>query len=203
MAAAHVTDFFLALCERTDNSIDVELDGLAVGEALGIHAPTVFAHVNELKVRGWIADGPSDAFGGLRVHLTAAGTSRPVTIGFIRGGVDESKSLVNSHVSHGVLHRRCIALARPHTIVGQGRHSRDHEGVWGRSVVGKAGFDGDYCRDIVTRPAPSWCRPSGRLSHQSAARYRHPVQWRAGHARWQGLTASASQVDSERNHCKH
>ncbi len=58
MTAAAVTGFFLALCERADNDVAVDLDALAIGEALGIHAPTVFAHVHELKVRGWIAEAP-------------------------------------------------------------------------------------------------------------------------------------------------
>jgi len=76
MTAAAVTDFFLVLCERAENSINVDVDALSVGETLGIHAPTVFAHVHELKVRGWIAEAPPDALGGLRVRLTAAGASR-------------------------------------------------------------------------------------------------------------------------------
>jgi len=76
MTAAAVTGFFLALCERADNDVAVDLDALAIGEALGIHAPTVFAHVHELKIRGWIADAPPNALGGLHVRLTAAGASR-------------------------------------------------------------------------------------------------------------------------------
>jgi len=76
MTAAEVTGFFLALCARVDNTVNVDLDALAIGETLGIHAPTVFAHVNSLKVRGWIADAPPNALGGLHVRLTAAGASR-------------------------------------------------------------------------------------------------------------------------------
>jgi len=76
MTAADVTDFFLILCEQADNSVAVDLDALAVGETLGIHAPTVFAHMHELKIRGWITEAPPDALGGLRVRLTAAGASR-------------------------------------------------------------------------------------------------------------------------------
>ncbi len=76
MTAAEVTGFFLALCARVENTVNVDLDALAIGETLGIHAPTVFAHVNELKVRGWIADAPPNALGGLHVRLTAAGASR-------------------------------------------------------------------------------------------------------------------------------
>ncbi len=76
MTAAQVTDFFLALCERADNNVTVAVDALAAGEALGIHAPTVFAHVNELKARGWIEAAPAHALGGLHVRLTAVGASR-------------------------------------------------------------------------------------------------------------------------------
>ncbi len=76
MTAAQVTDFFLALCERADNNVTVDVDALAAGEALGIHAPTVFAHVNELQVRGWITVAPAHALGGLHVRLTAVGASR-------------------------------------------------------------------------------------------------------------------------------
>ncbi len=76
MTAAQVTDFFLALCEQADNNVNVDVDALAAGEALGIHAPTVFAHVNELQVRGWITASPAHALGGLHVRLTAVGASR-------------------------------------------------------------------------------------------------------------------------------
>ncbi len=76
MTAADVTKFFLALCERADNDVAVDLDALAIGETLGIHAPTVFAHVNELKVRGWIEEFPTHAPIGLHVRLTEAGASR-------------------------------------------------------------------------------------------------------------------------------
>ncbi len=76
MTAAQVTDFFLALCERADNNVTVDVDALAAGEALGIHAPTVFAHVNELQVRGWITAAPAHALGALHVRLTAVGASR-------------------------------------------------------------------------------------------------------------------------------
>ncbi len=76
MTAADVTDFFLTLCERADNNVNVAVDALAAGEAVGIHAPTVFAHVNELKVRGWIEDAPPSPMDGLHVHLSVAGASR-------------------------------------------------------------------------------------------------------------------------------
>jgi len=76
MTAAAVTDFFLVLCERAENSVNVDVDALSVGETLGIHAPTVYAHVNELKVRGWIEDVPPSPMGGLHVHLSVAGASR-------------------------------------------------------------------------------------------------------------------------------
>ena len=76
MTAAQVTDFFLALCERADNTVTVDVDALAAGEALGIHAPTVFAHVNELKMRGWIEAAPVHTLGGLHIRLTAVGASR-------------------------------------------------------------------------------------------------------------------------------
>ncbi len=76
MTAAQVTDFFLALCERADNNVTVDVDALAAGEALSIHAPTVFAYVHELQVRGWIAVAPTRALGGLHVRLTAVGASR-------------------------------------------------------------------------------------------------------------------------------
>jgi hypothetical protein len=52
MTAIEATDFFLALCERAGNSTLVDLDILAVGDTLGLFAPTVLAHVNELKQRG-------------------------------------------------------------------------------------------------------------------------------------------------------
>ncbi|MDQ6832904.1 MAG: hypothetical protein M3008_05860, partial [Chloroflexota bacterium] len=68
MTAAEVTGFFLALCERAGNSVAVDLDALAIGETLGIHAPTVFAYVHELKVRGWISETPPNALGGLHVR---------------------------------------------------------------------------------------------------------------------------------------
>ncbi len=76
MTAAHVTDFFLALCERADNTVTVAVDTLAAGEALGIPAPTVFAHVHALKVRRWIEVAPVHAPGGLHIRLTAVGASR-------------------------------------------------------------------------------------------------------------------------------
>ncbi len=76
MTAPQVTDFFLALCERADNNVTVDVDALAAGEALGIHAPTVFAHVNALQVRGWIEGAPAHALGGLHIRLTAMGASR-------------------------------------------------------------------------------------------------------------------------------
>jgi len=74
MTAADVTDFFLTLCERADNNVNVAVDALAAGEAVGIHAPTVYAHVK--KVRGWIEDAPPSPMGGLHVHLSVAGASR-------------------------------------------------------------------------------------------------------------------------------
>ena len=73
MTAADVTDFFLTLCERADNNVNVAVNALAAGEAVGIHAPTVFAHVHALKVRGWIEDAPPSPMGGLHVHLSVAG----------------------------------------------------------------------------------------------------------------------------------
>ena len=76
MTAADVTDFFLMLCARADHNVTVDVDALAAGEAVGIHAPTVFAHVHELKVRGWIEDAPPSPLGGLHVHLSVAGASR-------------------------------------------------------------------------------------------------------------------------------
>ncbi len=76
MTAAAVTDFFLTLCERADNNVNVNVDALAVGEAVGIHAPTVFAHVHALQVRGWVEDSPPRALSGLHVHLTVAVASR-------------------------------------------------------------------------------------------------------------------------------
>ncbi len=87
MTAAAVTGFFLALCERAENTVAVDIDALAVGETLGIHAPTVFAHVNELKVRGWIADAPPNALGGLHVWLTEAGASRSASERTRRTGI--------------------------------------------------------------------------------------------------------------------
>lgn len=63
MTAADVTDFFLTLCERADNNVNVAVDALAAGEAVGIHAPTVFAHVNELK-GAWLDRGrPAEPHG--------------------------------------------------------------------------------------------------------------------------------------------
>jgi hypothetical protein len=76
MPAVAATDFFLALCERAENSTAVDVDALAIGEMLGIHSPTVFAHVHELKVRGWIESAAPRALGGLFVRLTIAGASR-------------------------------------------------------------------------------------------------------------------------------
>jgi len=76
MTAAQVTDFFLALCERADNTVAIGVDALAADEARGIHAPTVFAHVHALQVRGWIEAVPVHALGGLHVRLIAVGASR-------------------------------------------------------------------------------------------------------------------------------
>ncbi len=76
MTAAEATDFFLPLCEQADHTVKVDVDALAIGETLGLHAPTVFAHVHALKVRGWIADAPPNLLGGLHVRLTEAGASR-------------------------------------------------------------------------------------------------------------------------------
>lgn len=87
MTAAEVTGFFLMLCEQAGNSVAVDLDALAIGETLGIHAPTVFAYVNELKVRGWIADAPPNALGGLHVQITAAGASRSASERTRRTGI--------------------------------------------------------------------------------------------------------------------
>jgi hypothetical protein len=75
MTAIETTDFFLALCERAGNSTDIDIDILAVGDTLSIFAPTVLAHVNELKQRGWIADAPV-GLGRMYVRLTEAGASR-------------------------------------------------------------------------------------------------------------------------------
>lgn len=87
MTAAQVTDFFLALCERADNSTHADLDALAVGEVLGVHAPTVFADVHALPVRGWVEEAPTHALGGLHVRLTAAGASRGTSEHARRTGV--------------------------------------------------------------------------------------------------------------------
>ncbi len=87
MTAAQVTDFFLALCERADNNVTVDVDALAAGEALGSHAPTVFAHVHALKMRGWIEDAPPRTLGGLHVRLTAAGASRTASERMRRAGI--------------------------------------------------------------------------------------------------------------------
>ena len=87
MTAAQVTDFFLALCERADNSTHADLDALVVGEALGVYAPTVFAHVHALQLRGWIEAAPAHALGGLHVRLTAAGASRSASERTRRTGI--------------------------------------------------------------------------------------------------------------------
>ena len=77
MTAAQVTDFFLTLCERADNNVTVAVDALAAGEALGIHAPTVFAHVNEL-VQCYGSDTVSSVTLGLIAALAIAdGTQEP------------------------------------------------------------------------------------------------------------------------------
>jgi hypothetical protein len=76
MTAAQVTDFFLALAERAGDKAHVEIDALETGERLGIHAPTVFSHVNDLTNRGWIERAPANVLGGLHVRLTVTGASR-------------------------------------------------------------------------------------------------------------------------------
>ncbi len=76
MTARDATGFFLALCERAGNSVLIDIDILAVGEAVGLFAPTVLAHVHELKVRGWIEDAPPSLVGRLYVRLSVAGASR-------------------------------------------------------------------------------------------------------------------------------
>lgn len=68
MTAADATDLFLARRDRAENRTTADIDALAVGGALGLHAPTIFAPVHELKVRGWIAaagvDCPLGSGGG-------------------------------------------------------------------------------------------------------------------------------------------
>ncbi len=76
MTARDATGFFLALCERAGNSVLIDIDILAVGEAVGLFAPTVLAHVHELKVRGWIEDAPTHPSGRMYVRLTETGASR-------------------------------------------------------------------------------------------------------------------------------
>lgn len=87
MTAIQATDFFLALCERADNSTRVDIDIFAVGDALGLFAPTVLAHVNELKVRGWIAESPADRLSRMYVRLTEAGASRSASERTRRTGI--------------------------------------------------------------------------------------------------------------------
>jgi len=60
MTAADATEFFLARGDRAENRTTAALDVLAVGGALGLHAPTIFAPVHELKARGWIAVAGAD-----------------------------------------------------------------------------------------------------------------------------------------------
>ncbi len=92
MTAAAVTDFFLALCERAGNNVTTDVDVLAIGETLGIHAPTVFAHVHELKVRGWIAAVPPYPLGGLHVRLTETGARRSASERTRRTGIARRKA---------------------------------------------------------------------------------------------------------------
>ncbi len=92
MTAADVTDFFLALCERANNNVTTDVDALAVSEALGIHAPTVFAHVHALKVHGWIAEAAAHPLGGLHVCVTETGASRRASERTRRAGIAGRKA---------------------------------------------------------------------------------------------------------------
>jgi hypothetical protein len=96
MTAAEATDFFLELCRQAGNSAHVDIDALAAGQRLNIHAPTVFAHVNELKQRGWIESAAPHALGGLFVRLTTVGASRSTSEQARRTGI-AGRNTARSH----------------------------------------------------------------------------------------------------------